>query len=41
MGNIEVSRPSYTGSNEWVARLLVTSNKKGTIGVQAYAVCAK
>jgi hypothetical protein len=40
-GTIEISRPDYNGSNEWVAALVVTSNKKGTIGVQAYAVCAK
>jgi hypothetical protein len=40
-GTIEVSKPSYTGSNEWTATLVVTSDKKGTIGVRAYAVCAK
>jgi hypothetical protein len=38
---IEIPRPDYSGSNEWVAELVVTSNKKGTIGVQAYAVCAR
>jgi hypothetical protein len=39
-GTIEASRPNFNAT-EWIAELLVTSNEQGTIGVQAYALCAK
>jgi hypothetical protein len=39
-GVIEASWPGPS-PNQWRAELVVTSDKKGTIGVQAWALCAK